>query len=159
LWDSCFKKEVKRLEGKIRRLIHERGFGFITAEGGEDVFFHRSALAGEDFGALVEGTSVEFDLERGPKGARAVNVRVGGPLPRQEEGGQEEGGQEEGGQEEGGQEGDGQEGGGLMEAYCLKCRAKREMKDAKAVTMKNGRPATQGVCPTCGTKMFRIGKS
>ncbi len=35
----------------------------------------------------------------------------------------------------------------------------REMKDAKAITMKNGKPATQGVCPTCGTKMFRIGKS
>ena len=48
---------------------------------------------------------------------------------------------------------------GKMQAYCVKCRAKREMKDAKAITMKNGRPATQGVCPTCGTKMFRIGKS
>jgi len=46
-----------------------------------------------------------------------------------------------------------------MQAYCVKCRAKREMKDAKAITMKNGKPATQGVCPTCGTKMFRIGKS
>ncbi len=46
-----------------------------------------------------------------------------------------------------------------MQAYCVKCRAKKEMKDAKAITMKNGRPATQGVCPTCGTKMFRIGKS
>ncbi len=46
-----------------------------------------------------------------------------------------------------------------MEAYCVKCRAKKEMKDAKAITMKNGKPATQGVCPTCGTKMFRIGKS
>jgi len=42
-----------------------------------------------------------------------------------------------------------------MQAYCVKCRAKREIKDAKAITMKNGRPATQGVCPTCGTKMFR----
>ena len=46
-----------------------------------------------------------------------------------------------------------------MQAYCVKCRAKREMKDAKAITMKNGKPATQGVCPNCGTKMFRIGKS
>ena len=46
-----------------------------------------------------------------------------------------------------------------MQAYCLKCRTKKEMKDAKAITMKNGRPATQGTCPTCGTKMFRIGKS
>ena len=47
----------------------------------------------------------------------------------------------------------------LMQAYCMKWRAKKEMKDAKSITMKNGRPATQGVCPKCGTKMFRIGKS
>ena len=46
-----------------------------------------------------------------------------------------------------------------MEAYCLKCRTKREMKDAQQVTMKNGKPATKGVCPTCGTSMYRIGKS
>ncbi len=46
-----------------------------------------------------------------------------------------------------------------MQAYCMKCCTKREMKDARATTMKNGKPATQGVCPTCGTKMFRIGKS
>ena len=45
-----------------------------------------------------------------------------------------------------------------MQAYCMKCRAKREMRDAKSITMKNGKPATQGVCPVCGTKMFRIGK-
>ena len=44
-----------------------------------------------------------------------------------------------------------------MEAYCLKCRTKREMKDEKQITMKNGKPATQGVCPVCGTKMFKIG--
>ena len=44
-----------------------------------------------------------------------------------------------------------------MQAYCMKCRAKREMRDARAITMKNGKPATQGVCPVCGTKMFRIG--
>ena len=46
-----------------------------------------------------------------------------------------------------------------MQAYCMKCRTKREMKDAKAITMKNGKPATQGVCPVCGTKMFRIGRN
>jgi len=46
----------------------------------------------------------------------------------------------------------------MVQAYCVKCRAKKEMKDAKAITMKNGMPATQGVCPVCGTKMFRIGK-
>ncbi len=46
-----------------------------------------------------------------------------------------------------------------MEGYCFKCRTKREIKDAKSVTLKNGRPANQGVCPTCGTKIFRIGKA
>ena len=46
-----------------------------------------------------------------------------------------------------------------MQAYCMKCRAKREMRDAKSITMKNVRPATQGVCTACGTKMFKIGKS
>jgi len=52
-----------------------------------------------------------------------------------------------------------QKGGGYMQAYCVKCRAKREMKDSRSITMKNGKPATQGVCPVCGTKMFRIGKT
>ena len=46
-----------------------------------------------------------------------------------------------------------------MEGYCLKCRTKREIKDAVSVTLKNGRPATQGTCPVCGTKMTRIGKA
>jgi Zn finger protein HypA/HybF involved in hydrogenase expression len=45
-----------------------------------------------------------------------------------------------------------------MQAYCLKCRTQREMKDAKPVQMKNGKAATQGTCPVCGTKMYRIGK-
>jgi Zn finger protein HypA/HybF involved in hydrogenase expression len=47
----------------------------------------------------------------------------------------------------------------MVQAYCVKCRAKREMKDPKNITMKNGKPATQGTCPKCGTKMFRIGKA
>ena len=46
-----------------------------------------------------------------------------------------------------------------MQAYCVKCHAKREMKNTRAITMKNGKSATQGICPVCGTKMFRIGKS
>ena len=44
-----------------------------------------------------------------------------------------------------------------MQAYCVKCKEKREVKDPVAVTMKNGKPATQGICETCGTKVFRIG--
>ena len=42
------------------------------------------------------------------------------------------------------------------EAYCVKCREKREMKNEEAVTLKNGRPAVQGVCPVCSTKLFRL---
>ena len=47
----------------------------------------------------------------------------------------------------------------MPEAYCMKCRTKREMKDPKPITMKNGKPATEGTCPECGTKLFRIGKA
>jgi hypothetical protein len=43
-----------------------------------------------------------------------------------------------------------------MEAYCVKCKSKREMKNANEVTMKNGRKAMKGTCPTCSTGMFRI---
>jgi hypothetical protein len=50
-------------------------------------------------------------------------------------------------------------GGQDMEAYCFKCRGKQEIQNPQQVTLKNGRPATQGVCPVCGTKVFRIGKS
>lgn len=41
----------------------------------------------------------------------------------------------------------------------MKCRGKKEIKGAKSITMKNGRPATEGTCPDCGTKIFKIGKS
>ena len=47
---------------------------------------------------------------------------------------------------------------GRVKAYCMKCRAQREIKNPKSIVMKNKRPATQGVCPVCGTKVFRIGK-
>lgn len=43
-----------------------------------------------------------------------------------------------------------------MDAYCVKCKAKTEIKDAKEVTMKNGRPAITGTCSKCGTKVFKI---
>ncbi len=45
----------------------------------------------------------------------------------------------------------------MTEGYCMKCRKKVEIKDAQKITMKNGKPATQGLCPACGTKVFRIG--
>lgn len=43
-----------------------------------------------------------------------------------------------------------------MEAFCVKCKKKQEMQGAKEVTMKNGRRAMKGVCPVCGTGMFKI---
>jgi RNase P subunit RPR2 len=46
-----------------------------------------------------------------------------------------------------------------MEGYCVKCRSKRAMKNPKEITMKNKKPATTGTCSSCGTKMFKIGKS
>ena len=45
----------------------------------------------------------------------------------------------------------------MAEAYCVKCKAKVEIKEPQKITMKNGKPATQGTCPACGTKVFRIG--
>lgn len=47
----------------------------------------------------------------------------------------------------------------MAEAYCVKCRKKVEMQNAEQITMKNGKPATRGICPVCGTKVFRIGKA
>jgi Domain of unknown function (DUF5679) len=47
--------------------------------------------------------------------------------------------------------------GAVTKAYCMKCKTQRDMKDAKPITMRNGRPATEGLCPECGTRMFKIG--
>ena len=69
-------KEGEDLKGKIKTLIRNRSFGFIIAEDGKEIFFHRSALEGVEFDALEEDNSVEFDLESGPKGPRAVNVKI-----------------------------------------------------------------------------------
>lgn len=63
------------MKGQVKRVIRERGFGFISTENREEVFFHRSAVEG-NFDSLQEGDQVEFNLERGPKGPRAANVKV-----------------------------------------------------------------------------------
>jgi len=64
------------LKGTIKKVIRERGFGFISAEDGREIFFHRSAFEETAFDALEEGNSVEFDVEKGPKGPRAMNVKM-----------------------------------------------------------------------------------
>jgi hypothetical protein len=43
--------------------------------------------------------------------------------------------------------------------YCLKCKKSTDIKEPQAITMKNGKPATKGTCPTCGTTIFKIGKA
>lgn len=65
--------------GTIKRLVRERGFGFILGQDGVELFFHRSALDGEGFDALTEGQAVEFEVERGPKGPRAAHMKVTSP--------------------------------------------------------------------------------
>ena len=65
--------------GTIKRLVRERGFGFILGQDGAELFFHRSALQGEGFDAFTEGQAVEFEVEKGTKGPRAANMKVAPP--------------------------------------------------------------------------------
>jgi CspA family cold shock protein len=60
--------------GTVKWFNEAKGFGFITTEGGEDVFVHFSAIQGNGFRTLAEGANVEFEVTRGPKGLQAVNV-------------------------------------------------------------------------------------
>ncbi len=62
-------------QGSIKKLISNKGFGFIEGENGE-LFFHSSAVENSSFEELREGQSVEYVEGRGPKGPRAENVRV-----------------------------------------------------------------------------------
>ncbi|MDD5668565.1 MAG: cold shock domain-containing protein [Candidatus Omnitrophica bacterium] len=62
--------------GKIKKLVKDRGFGFISDTDGREVFFHQSSILDSQFNALQEEQSVEFEVEKSPKGPRAVNVRV-----------------------------------------------------------------------------------
>ena len=65
--------------GTIKKLVSDRGFGFITAEDGKEYFFHRSAI--ENFDSLRGNERVEFDVEDSPKGPRAAQVRVSQGAP------------------------------------------------------------------------------
>lgn len=65
-----------RRAGQVKWFNDLKGFGFITQEGGEDVFVHYSAIEGKGFRTLIEGQPVEFDVSEGPKGLQASNVSV-----------------------------------------------------------------------------------
>ena len=60
--------------GTVKWFNAEKGFGFITQEGGEDVFAHFSAIQGDGFKTLEEGQAVTFDVEEGQRGLQATNI-------------------------------------------------------------------------------------
>ena len=62
-------------QGQVKWFNDAKGYGFITQEGGEDVFVHYCAIQAQGFKSLAEGDRVEFEVTRGPKGLQAANVR------------------------------------------------------------------------------------
>lgn len=62
--------------GTIKRLVRDRGFGFIRDDGGKEWFFHRSGVRTEAFEQLAEGQRVSFDEEQSAKGPRAIDVHA-----------------------------------------------------------------------------------
>ncbi len=64
-----------KCKGKIKKMVRDRGFGFIRGDDGKEVFFHRSGLNAADYDGLSEGDVVEYVVQEGPRGARAENVR------------------------------------------------------------------------------------
>ena len=66
------------MQGTIKRVIRDRGFGFIRSTDGQEVFFHRSSLQQLNFDGLKEGEQVDFEMENSEKGPRATTVRPTG---------------------------------------------------------------------------------
>lgn len=68
---------MAQLRGTIKRLISDKGFGFVAADDGAEYFFHKASCVDGDFDQMREGQTLTFDKGQGPKGPRAENVRVG----------------------------------------------------------------------------------
>ncbi len=64
-----------KLTGRIKKMVRDRGFGFIRGDDGNEVFFHRSGLNAAEYDALEEGAHVEYQISESPRGPRAENVR------------------------------------------------------------------------------------
>lgn len=64
-----------RSKGRVKKMVRERGFGFIRGEDGKEVFFHRSGMQTGDYDSIGEGDVVEYVIQEGPRGARAEHVR------------------------------------------------------------------------------------
>jgi len=62
--------------GKVKKVVRERGFGFISDTDGRELFFHQSGLVDIKLDALTEEQKVSFDIEESPKGPRAVNIKL-----------------------------------------------------------------------------------
>lgn len=65
----------ERVTGTVKWFNASKGYGFLAREGGPDVFVHFSAIQSEGFKSLNEGQQVEFEIEQGPKGLQAANVK------------------------------------------------------------------------------------
>jgi len=62
--------------GKIKKIVHDRGFGFISDVDGRELFFHQSGLLDVRLEELKEGQKVSFEVEQSPKGPRAVKIQI-----------------------------------------------------------------------------------
>jgi len=71
-----FRKNKEMTKGTVKWFNTQKGYGFITKEGGDDVFVHYSAINSEGFKNLEEGQQVEFEVQEGNKGPQAANVTV-----------------------------------------------------------------------------------
>ncbi len=65
-----------RIQGTVKWFNGGKGYGFISREGGEDVFVHHSAILAEGYRNLEEGQRVEFNIVQGPKGLQAASVTI-----------------------------------------------------------------------------------